>query len=115
MSDPRSTNAPGRGTALVLAGLGAGLVALAVWGLVRDVVWISQPFYAYAWWGWILLLDGFCVWRRGSSLLTTRRGLLPLLATSSVTFWVFFELLNIRFKNWYYIGTIELSSPGAFM
>ena len=82
---------------------------VAVWGLFTDRVWVSQAFYAWAWWAWILLLDAFCVWRRGSSLLTTRRPLLGLLATSSVTFWFLFELLNLRFQNWYYVGTFELA------
>lgn len=99
----------------LLATLGLALLVLAVWGLRADVVWISQAFYAYAWWGWILLLDGFCVWRRGSSLLTTRRHLLGLLATTSVTFWFLFEALNLRFHNWYYIGTFELDGPWTYV
>ena len=99
--------------ASLLAGSGVLLLSFAIWGLVRDIAPISQFFYAYAWWGWILLLDGFCVWRRGSSLLTTRRSLFWLLAGSSITFWMFFELLNLRFRNWYYIGTVELASPSA--
>jgi len=98
---------------LFLAGL--GLLVVAVWGLRSDVVWISQTFYAYAWWAWILLLDGVCVWRRGSSLLTTRRHLLGLLATSSVTFWFLFEALNLRFGNWYYVGTFELDGPFTYV
>ena len=102
-------------TAAALAAAGSGLVALAVWGLMGDVVWVSQAFYAYVWWAWILFLDAFCVWRRGSSLLTTRRHLLGLLATSSVTFWFFFEALNLRFRNWYYVGTIELAGPLTYV
>jgi hypothetical protein len=103
--------APTKRTAALLGGSGLVLLALGIWGLWTDVVWISQAFYAYVWWAWILLLDAFCVWRRRSSLLTTRRNLLGLLAVSSVTFWIFFELLNLRFQNWYYIGTFELDGP----
>ena len=106
---------PGPGTAALLAGAGLLLAAVAVWGLFTDVAWVSQAFYAWAWWAWILLLDAFCVWRRGSSLLTTRRPLLGLLATSSVTFWFLFELLNLRFKNWYYVGTFELDGPWTYV
>lgn len=100
---------------MLLIALGAALLALGVWGRAADVVWISQSFYVYAWWAWILLLDGFCVWRRRSSLLTTRCHLLGLLATSSVTFWFLFEALNLRFHNWYYIGTFELDGLETYV
>jgi predicted flap endonuclease-1-like 5' DNA nuclease len=113
LSAPR--NPPGNRTAALFAGLGLGLVALAVWGFRTDVVWISQAFYAYMWWAWILFLDAFCIWRRRSSLLTTRRHLLGLLATSSVTFWFVFEALNLRFSNWYYVGTFELDGPLTYL
>lgn len=96
---------------MLLASGGAALLLTAVWGLVTDVVQVSQTFYAYAWWSWILLLDAFCVWRRGSSLLTTRRHLFGLLVTSSITFWFVFEALNFRFLNWYYVGTFQLRGP----
>ena len=83
---------------------GAALALLAAWGLHRDVEAIAQPFYAYAWWSYILIADGFCAFLRGRSLLTTRwRHLLPL-SVASVSFWFFFELLNVRFQNWYYVG-----------
>jgi predicted flap endonuclease-1-like 5' DNA nuclease len=110
-----TTLAPTSRTAAALALGGLCLLTLGIWGLRADVVWVSQAFYAYVWWAWILLLDAFCVWRRSSSLLTTRRHLLGLLATSSVTFWIFFELLNLRFLNWYYIGTFELDGPWTFV
>lgn len=101
--------------ALPLVLSGVALASLGLWGLRADVVWVSQAFYVYVWWAWILLLDGFCVWRRGSSLLTTRRHLLGLLATSSVTFWFLFEALNLRFRNWYYVGSFELDGPGSVL
>jgi Domain of unknown function (DUF4332) len=83
-----------------------GLVGLAVafWGLLEDVGFIAQPFYAYAWWSYILVLDGFVSLRRGSSLLTSRRDRWLPVMVWSVTFWFTFELLNLRFQNWYYVG-----------
>ncbi|MGK0217478.1 MAG: hypothetical protein ACI9HE_000956 [Planctomycetota bacterium] len=110
-----ATGAASKRTGVLFGLMGLSLLALAIWGLRTDVVWISQPFYAYVWWAWILLLDGFCVLRRGSSLLTTRRHLLGLLGTSSVTFWFIFEALNLRFRNWYYIGTFELDGPLTYV
>lgn len=84
---------------LGLAGLG-----LAFWALWRDVGVIAQPFYAYAWWSTILATDGFVELRRGASFLSSRRHLFLPVALWSVTFWFFFELLNLRFRNWYYVG-----------
>lgn len=113
--DQDQGKAPTGRTALGFACMGLGLLALGIWGLRADVVWVSQAFYAYIWWAWILLLDAFCIWKRASSLLTTRRHLLGLLGTSSVTFWFLFEALNLRFANWYYIGTFELDGPGTYV
>ena len=88
--------------------LGALLLAGAIAGLRRDVSWLSEPFYAWAWWGYILLLDGYCAWKRRSSILTTRyRAIVPI-CLWSITFWFFFELINARIQNWYYVGVFPL-------
>ncbi len=73
-------------------------------GLALDIGFIAQPFYAWAWWSMISLIDGFVARRRQSSLLTGRRRHFPMIALWSVTFWYFFELLNLRLQNWYYVG-----------
>jgi hypothetical protein len=86
--------------------LATGVLGLLVafWGLARDVGFIAQPFYAWAWWSYIFVLDGFVALRCRTSILTSRRYLLLPLLLWSVTFWFFFELLNLRFQNWYYVG-----------
>ncbi len=96
------------GLGLLLTGL-AGL-ATALGGLARDVGWIAQPFYAWAWWSTILALDGLAALRRGDSLLTARRRQWLRLSLWSVSFWFFFELLNLRYQNWYYVGVAEAHS-----
>src|SRR3990172_10180857 len=90
----------------------SGLLGLGVafWGLFHDVGFIAQPFYACAWWSTILALDGLAALRRRSSILASRRALLPPLLVWSVTFWFLFELLNLRFQNWYYVGVFSLGS-----
>lgn len=93
-----------------LLSAGCLLLSLGFWGLWQDIEWIAQPFYAYAWWGYILVLDGSCVLRRGHSLLTTRSRFLLPLWLGSTTFWFFFELLNAHFQNWYYVGVYRLNS-----
>ena len=95
---------PGRAAGLTLLAGGTGLLALAVVGLIGDIGWLAQPFYAWAWWGWILLLDGACRLRRGHSLLSRLGRRIPAFLLWSTTFWFFFELLNLRFRNWYYVG-----------
>jgi hypothetical protein len=97
------------------------MLVLALWGLRSDVRWIAQPFYAWAWWGYIFLLDGIVALRRGRSLLTRRPGQVLLLVFWSTSFWFFFELLNLRFQNWYYVGVFVADDPlelllcGAFV
>ncbi|MBI4575249.1 MAG: DUF4332 domain-containing protein [Planctomycetes bacterium] len=104
-----------------MAAAGASLLVLAGWGLWRDVGWIAQPFYAWAWWGYILLLDGLVALRRGRSLLASRPRLAAAMGLWSVSFWFFFELLNTRFQNWYYVGVqsvstwVEALGAGAFV
>ncbi len=88
--------------------IGAGLFVLACWGLYQDVAWIAQPFYAYGWWSVILMVDGFCACARGHSLFTRSSRLVIPLAFWSTSFWFFFELLNVRFRNWYYVGVFAL-------
>ena len=97
---------------LVVGALG---LAVSFWGLYYDVGFIAQPFYAWAWWSYIFLLDGFVHWRRGSSLLTTRKKLLPSILLWSITFWYFFELLNLRFQNWYYVGVFGIGSAADLL
>ena len=92
--------------------LGAFGLAISLAGLWLDIGFIAQPFYAYAWWSYIFMLDGFVAWRRGSSLLTTRRRHLPSILLWSVTFWYFFEVLNLRYQNWYYVGVLGVGSVG---
>ncbi|MCZ6793891.1 MAG: GGDEF domain-containing protein, partial [Planctomycetota bacterium] len=104
-----------RKVGLVLCLVGVAVFLLAGWGLWRDVEWLAQPFYAYAWWSYILFLDGFCVLRRGHSLLTTRRRFVFSLCLWSTSFWFFFELLNLRFQNWYYVGVFRVTSLVDFV
>ncbi len=99
----RITNLPGpRGWVGFLAGL--TLIGIGGVGLQQDIAWLAQPFYAWVWWGYILMLDSFSYWKRGDSLLTTRRHFFLPICIWSITFWFFFELLNARMQNWYYVG-----------
>ncbi|MCA9430592.1 MAG: DUF4332 domain-containing protein [Candidatus Omnitrophica bacterium] len=97
--------APRIGLRLFLLGL--AVFSVGVYGLVEDILWIAQPFYAFAWWGYIFMLDGFCSMKRGSSILTTRRRHFWPMVIWSITFWYLFEALNLRYQNWYYVGAFQ--------
>ncbi len=98
-----ATNKSGaRECAAGILGLG-----LAYGGLALHVRLIADFFYLWAWGGWFLLADG------GNRLLFGRspwsdspRGTLTL-ALVSIPWWLFFELLNFRLRNWAYEGLPE--------
>lgn len=61
-------------------------------------------FYEFAWWGYILFVDGLVYKRTGASLIRSRRGEFLLMLPVSVAWWLFFELVNLRLCNWHYTG-----------
>jgi len=85
------------------AGGAAMLVLTFVLGLV-EVRFFTIFTFELAWWSLIFLLDGILWLRRGRSPLTTAPGSFALLCLWSVAFWLFFEILNLRLENWYYIN-----------
>lgn len=64
---------------------------------------VYSYFYIFAWWSYILLADGIVFWRTGESWLRTRRMEFLELAFWSLVFWLIFEMLNLRLKNWRYL------------
>lgn len=85
----------------------AGLVTLAVATALalRGVEPFATWYYVFAWYGTLVALDGALATarpERGFHLLSRPRHLLSLLAWS-VPFWLFFELLNFRVENWFYV------------
>ncbi len=71
-----------------------------------------QPHISYMpqWIGYILIMNGLCVKRCGSSPLTAHT--VPYLLTfpASSLFWWFFEYLNRYVWNWYYLGISQMSA-----
>lgn len=59
-------------------------------------------FYCFAWWSYILFVDGWVYRKRGESLLLTFPARFFGLALWSIPFWLFFELCNLRLENWSY-------------
>jgi len=67
-------------------------------------------FYLFAWWSYILIVDGWVYRHRGESLMISYPGRFVFLSLWSVVFWSFFELFNFHLQNWRYTG-LPLETP----
>lgn len=68
----------------------------------------TEPFatwyYPLAWYPTLLMLDAVAALRGGGRLFfVARPNAIPSMLAWSVPFWLFFELLNFRLENWYYV------------
>lgn len=68
---------------------------------IRPVTWFFTPFM---WTGYILMMDGIVLVRRGRSLLTSRTGEFLVMLPLSIVCWLVFEAYNIHIRNWHYEG-----------
>ncbi len=91
-------------------GLGLGLIAAGFTGLSFGFEPFATWFYVFAWYGTLLVVDAAIALTGGPPGAGMRRFLflgrgeftLTLLGWSAVL-WFFFELLNFRLRNWYYV------------
>ena len=89
--------------------LGLINLAFATTGLLNGVEPFATWYYQFAWLSVVLVMDGViaiigAAGRKGEFLLLDRpRHLFSLMAWSAVV-WIFYELLNFRLQNWYYIN-----------
>lgn len=60
-------------------------------------------YYIFAWYPTLAVLDAVIALRRGRFLLVSRPRAALLLFAWSVPAWMFFELLNLRIENWFYV------------
>ena len=81
-------------------GLGAIGGVLAASHFSPDVDLLRFPL---AWLGVLVALDGLARWRHGASPLATAKDWIAT-AGASVVFWDLFELLDLRLRNWWYVG-----------
>lgn len=84
----------------------AGLttVAFTFWGTVHHTFPFYPHTYPFAWYGLILFLDGLISWRWNDGLIYKRPREFIILLFWSAVFWFFFELWNLRLKDWYFVG-----------
>ncbi|MCX8118604.1 MAG: DUF4332 domain-containing protein [Desulfobacterota bacterium] len=70
----------------------------------RKVEPFYRWFYCFAWWSYILFIDGLIYRLKGNSLLMSRRQEFFLMIPWSVFLWLIFEAANLSLENWYYIN-----------
>jgi hypothetical protein len=64
-------------------------------------------FYSFAWWSFILIMDGINFRLSHSSFLFKSTALFIQTALFSVSVWLVFELINVSLKNWMYLNLPE--------
>lgn len=89
------------------AGVGLAILGIGTYGLVEDIPVLNVLWYAFAWYGYLLLLDAATLLISGRSLLVSAPGRVVSYLFWSVPFWFFFELYNVRLENWYYVYTFR--------
>jgi hypothetical protein len=77
--------------AVALGGMRAGIEPFATW------------FYPFAWYSTLLVIEAAVARRDGRFFLLDRPAFALSLFGWSIPFWLFFELLNFRLANWYYV------------
>jgi hypothetical protein len=60
-------------------------------------------FYCFAWWSYILAIDGVIYRLKGNSLILNRTKEFFLMIPWSIFIWLIFEAANLSLENWYYI------------
>jgi hypothetical protein len=90
--------------------VGFGLFVVSTIGMLRGVDPFATWYYHFSWFTVLLVGDGVLALRgaagrgiKGEFLLLGRRGHLVSLLVWSTVVWLFYELLNFRLQNWYYI------------
>lgn len=87
--------------------LGAGALLLSHILVLLRVEPLNTYFFSFAWWPYILWIDGWVFWRTGQSLLMTQPRAFGAAASWSIACWCLYEAFNFRLQNWYYVMTPE--------
>jgi Domain of unknown function (DUF4332) len=101
----RGAGAAERAARVYLSEIAGGLLVLAGSAVasLRGVEPFATWFYLFAWYATLLVLDGLAAPGGGRHSLLARPAHLATLLCWSAATWLFFELLNLRLQNWYYV------------
>jgi len=83
-----------------------GLVVLATsaYLLLSGLAFMGVWFFDFAWWSYILILDGLVFRAKRESLIFSHFRYFVFLVFWSAVLWFTFEIFNIRLENWKYIN-----------
>jgi hypothetical protein len=84
-----------------------GLAWAVSWGQVHP---LAQFYFFPIWLGYILLVDGVVLARRGTSLIEQGTRQFVALFVISAVFWWIFEAMNIPVQNWRYLGISQYTT-----
>ncbi len=94
--------------------VGVGLLLVSTIGMLRGVEPFATWYYQFSWYSVLLAADGALALTgrsgrgvRGEFLILGRGSHLASLLFWSTVVWLFYELLNFRLQNWYYIFVPE--------
>jgi hypothetical protein len=82
--------------------------ALGLWGIISGQKAILQYLYFFAWYPYIVFLDGLLLRLRGQSWLLDRPRQFLQMFFWSTTVWLIFEALNLALKNWGYVAVVPI-------
>lgn len=88
---------------MALAGAGAGTLVAATWLMRAGVEPFATWYYPFAWYSALLVAEAAVAHRDGRFVFLDRPRFALSLFGWSIPFWLFFELLNFRLANWYYV------------
>jgi hypothetical protein len=97
-----------------------GLIGLGLVAIFWPVNWLAggaRTYWAFfpMWLGFCLIMDAVNLWRTNTSLLKRDwRKYIGLFLVSAACWW-FFEVLNYRIQNWYYLGRDLLNNWQYFL
>ena len=93
-------------TASLEISVALGFLALGLGGVLAGPTLVREYLYFFAWYPYLLLLDGLLRWRQREYRLRARPGNLLKMGFFSVTIWLVFEAFNLVLGNWRYTGVL---------
>jgi hypothetical protein len=82
--------------------------AVGLWGIISGQKAILQYLYFFAWYPYIVFLDGLLLRLQGQSWLLDRPRQFLQMFFWSTTIWLIFEALNLVLKNWGYVAVVPI-------